>query len=254
MFKNLAKKLGIYQYLRYSRIYHNILKFKSPQYIGALEADLAFYREALGDGVNVIFDVGANHGDKAWAFTQISDLVVCFEPDKTCFEALRKRYRKRRDIFLENVALGEEVGTGIFFVEEEGSAFNTLNEKERDWIITEQKKSIREVLVPVSTLDRMIEKYGCPDFIKIDVEGAEEQVFKGLNRFIPIICFEANLPRFQLETLKIIDRFSSHESTRFNLRLDDNFVFETHKRSEDILSTLMKNREVSFDVFVFCEK
>lgn len=254
MFKYLAKKLGIYYSLRYSKVYHKILKFKNPRYISALEADLAFYRGALGDNIKIIFDVGANHGDKAWAFTQISDLVVCFEPDKTCFEALCKRYRQRCDIFLENTALGEEVGTGIFFIEEEGSAFNTLNAKERDWIIAEKGKSIREETVPVSTVDMMIEKYGCPDFIKIDVEGAEEQVFKGLSKFIPIICFEANLPRFQRETLRIIDRFSLNESTRFNLRLDDHFVFEEHKQSEDILGTIMKNQEVSFDIFIFCEK
>ena len=76
----------------------------------------------------------------------------------------------------------------------------------------------------------------------------------GLNSFIPVICFEANLPRFREETLSIIDRFSHDDTTRFNLRLEDNFVFSTHKESEEIISVLNRNEEVSYDVFVFCEK
>jgi len=252
--KTLIKKLGVYHAVRYSKIYHRILKYKNPSYIQDLDADLAFYRNALGDSLGLIFDVGANHGDKAWAFAQIAKTVVCFEPDKTSFEALRARYGRVKSVSLENYALGEKPGLGTFFIEEEGSAYNTLNEKERDWIVAELKQNIREVSVPISTLDIMIEKYGIPEFLKIDVEGGESQVFMGLNSFIPVICFEANLPRFREETLSIIDRFSHDDTTRFNLRLEDNFVFSTHKASEEIISVLNRNEEVSYDVFVFCEK
>jgi hypothetical protein len=148
--KTLSKQLGVYHAVRYSKIYHRILKYKNPAYIQDLDADLAFYRNALGDSLGLVFDVGANHGDKTWAFRQIAKKVVCFEPDKT--------------------------------------------------------------------------------------------------------CFEANLPRFREETISIIDRFSHDRATRFNLRLEDDFVFSTHKISEDIISVLNRDEEVSYDVFVFCEK
>ena len=252
--KTLVKKLGVYHAVRYSKIYHRILKHKNPSYIQDLDADLAFYRNTLGDSLGLVFDVGANHGDKAWAFAQIAKKVVCFEPDKTSFEALRARYGQVKSVSLESYALGEKPGLGTFFVEEEGSAYNTLNKKERDWIVTELKKNIREVSVPISTLDIMIEKYGIPDFLKIDVEGGEVQVFMGLNSFIPVICFEANLPRFRKETLRIIDRFSNDNATRFNLRLNDDFLFSTHKVAEEIISVLNKNEEVSYDIFIFSEK
>ena len=39
--------------------------------------------------------------------------------------------------------------------------------------------------VPVDTLDNMIEKYGTPKFIKIDVEGYEYEVLQGLTKKVP---------------------------------------------------------------------
>ena len=249
--KILSKQLGVYHYVRYSKIYHKILEYKNPTYIKDLDTDLAFYRNVLGDSLGLVFDVGANRGDKTWAFRQIAKKVVCFEPDKTCFETLSARYGRAKSISLENYALGEMAGTETFFVEEEGSAYNTLNKKERDWLVAERKQNIREVSVPVSTLDIMIEKYGNPDFLKIDVEGGEVMVFKGLNSFIPVICFEANLPRFREETISIIDGFSHDREAKFNLRLEDDFVFSSHRGSEDIISVLNRDEELSFDVFVF---
>lgn len=252
--KILLKQFGLYHFFKYSRIYHEILKYKNPSYIRALDSDLAFYKTALGVSLDLIFDVGANHGDKAWAFKQIAQKVVCFEPDKTCFEALSKRYSAKKGMYLEHCALGARLGVGTLFVEEEGSAYNTLNKKERDWILTERNQNIKEVAVPISTLDIMIEKYGCPDFVKIDVEGGEEEVFRGLSNSIPIICFEANLPRFRDETLRILGRFSQNDSTRFNLRLEDDFLFSEPKKAMDIISVLNENEEVSYDIFVFRNK
>ena len=250
-FKLLAHWLGLYNSIRYSNFYFRILKYKNPNYINALYEDLAFYRAALGDSLDLVFDVGANHGDKTWAFRQISKKVVSIEPDKTCFVALRSRYGLDNDICLENVALGERNGVGTFFVEEDGSAYNTLNEKERDWLLSMNKQNIREVSVPVLTLDYMIVKYGTPNFLKIDVEGGELSVFNGLTHFVPIICFEANLPRFREETLRIIDRFRLNNVARFNLRLKNDFVFSSHQTAEEIIGILSRNDEVSYDIFIF---
>ena len=152
---------------------------------------------------------------------------------------------------MENVALGQRNGVGTFFVEEDGSAYNTLNEKERDWLLSMNKQNIREVSVPVSTLDYMIVKYGTPNFLKIDVEGGELSVFNGLTHFVPIICFEANLPRFRQETLRIIDRFRLNNVARFNLRKENDFVFSSHQTAEEIIGILSRNDEVSYDIFIF---
>jgi FkbM family methyltransferase len=249
--KLLLNYFGLYYAFRYSKIYFKILKLKNPGYIQALNDDLFFYQSALENSPKIIFDVGANHGDKAWCFCQIAEKVICFEPDNTCYVALSARYRHDDSVFLENVALGSSVGTEVFFVEEEGSAYNTLNTKERDWIISERKRNITEVSVTVSTLDSMIKKYGAPDFIKIDVEGGELSVLNGLSSQIPVICFEANLPRFLDETVSIIERFSYDKNNLFNIRLGDEFLFTTKRSADEIMRILSKNEEISYDIFIY---
>lgn len=249
--KSLSQRIGVYNTIRYSKIYYWILKYKNPAYIQALNEDLTFYRGVLGNSIGLVFDVGANHGDKTWAFRQMAKKVVSIEPDKTCFTALRARYRWDKSVCLENIALGDRAGVGTFFVEEGGSAYNTLNEKERDWLVSTRKRNIRKILVPMSTLDNMIEKYGTPDFLKIDVEGGELSVFNGLSYPVAVICFEANLPRFREESLCIIERFRSNTTTRFNLRLENDFVFSSHQTAEEIIGILSRNEEVSYDIFIF---
>jgi len=254
VFKSLSWRFGVYNAIRYSKTYYRILKYKNPGYIKALDDDLVFYRRALGDSLNLVFDVGANHGDKTWAFRRLAKRVVSIEPDETCFAALRTRYRRDKGVCLENVALGERPGVGAFFIEENGSAYNTLSEKERDWLVSVRKQNIRKVPVPVATLDNMIAKYGTPDFLKIDVEGGELAVLNGLGSPVPVICFEANLPRFREESLCIVKRFRSDKTARFNLRLENNFVFPSHQPAEEIVNILSRNEEVSYDIFVFTVK
>jgi uncharacterized membrane protein len=45
-------------------------------------------------------------------------------------------------------------------------------------------------VVPVTTLNDLIERYGHPDFVKIDVEGCEADVLKGLSSRVPLISLE----------------------------------------------------------------
>ena len=47
-----------------------------------------------------------------------------------------------------------------------------------------------QITVPVITLDSLIAKYGRPAFCKIDVEGFELEVLRGLHQPIPGISFE----------------------------------------------------------------
>jgi hypothetical protein len=46
--------------------------------------------------------------------------------------------------------------------------------------------------VNVATLDSLIDEFGVPDYAKIDVEGFDLEVLRGLSRPIPLLSFEYN--------------------------------------------------------------
>ncbi len=65
------------------------------------------------------------------------------------------------------------------------------------------------------TLDRLIEEYGNPDLIKIDVEGYEYFVLKGLTKKSGMIMFEWTVEDFNSKVLPCIERLQSLGYTKF---------------------------------------
>jgi hypothetical protein len=51
----------------------------------------------------------------------------------------------------------------------------------------------------------LIRSYGRPFYIKIDVEGHEASVLKGMQSVIPFVSFEVNLPQFRPEALQCVE-------------------------------------------------
>jgi len=56
----------------------------------------------------------------------------------------------------------------------------------------QQKESIELI-----TLDKLIDQYGIPKFIKIDVEGFEPEVLRGLTKRVPYLSFEYQVPELK---------------------------------------------------------
>jgi len=72
-----------------------------------------------------------------------------------------------------------------------------------------------KVTVPMMRLDDLIEKYGVPAFIKIDVEGAEAAVLAGLSQPIDLIAFEY-IPAMPSVANDAIAKLASIGDYRFN--------------------------------------
>jgi hypothetical protein len=58
----------------------------------------------------------------------------------------------------------------------------------------------------MTTLDNLIREYGTPFLIKIDVEGYELEVLKGLSQPIKMISFEFTVPEKSNIIIECIDR------------------------------------------------
>ena len=244
-------RLGVYDQLRYSRLYEAILRYRNPGYIAHLRADLAFYSHLFNHRrLRIIVDVGANVGDKAAVFAQLADRVICIEPDPRALAALRTRFRKCPRIHILAQAMGATSGRFDLLRQADASAYNSLSSKHAQ---LHQIDEARRVSVDVRTVDSVIAKYGVPDFLKVDVEGFETEVFAGLTQSIPLLCFEANLPEFQEETLTVIGRLQSIQPYyRFNAVTNDNsrtWAFPTWETADGIRNHVLSTRQGSMDIY-----
>ena len=65
-------------------------------------------------------------------------------------------------------------------------------------------------------MDSLIKKYGRPEYLKIDVEGNEYNVLKGLSCGVPLVSLEI-CPETMSSTQNCINYLSSIIDMRFNL-------------------------------------
>jgi hypothetical protein len=115
----------------------------------------------------------------------------------------------------------------------------------------------RSVTVPVTTLDSLIALHGEPAFCKIDVEGFEREVLKGLSRPLARLSFEFHA-EFIGEALACLERLRELGMYRFNFTQENRPVFESTKTlneveiSERLLSLPFSS--LQGDVHAFREK
>jgi FkbM family methyltransferase len=143
---------------------------------------------------SLCFDIGANIGNRVGIFLNLGAKVVAVEPQKKCQEELIRKFGNR--IVLIKKGLGSKEGTAEFF---ESNA-HTLSSFSLDWINSVKRNRFKEYTwqssgqIELTTLDSMILTYGNPDFVKIDVEGYESEVLKGLTKELKCLSFEYTVP------------------------------------------------------------
>jgi hypothetical protein len=77
------------------------------------------------------------------------------------------------------------------------------------------------------TLDQAIDRYGLPQFCKIDVEGWEMEVLRGLSRAIPFITIEYHLNEGGIrKTLDCVDYLSRFGELSINVTLGEEAGFQ----------------------------
>ena len=170
----LARKTGILGVLeRTSR------RMASGRYEEKL-SKILFLHICPGD---VVWDVGANHGYYTTKFADAvgeSGVVVAFEPAHDTFESLTNSVGIRKNVRLENSALGDSDGTAELYVSAgEGCEYDVCHLAPVK--NTERVKSVSEVNVVKGDSYRSAHPDLAPNRIKIDVEGFEYEVLLGLS-------------------------------------------------------------------------
>jgi FkbM family methyltransferase len=156
---------------------------------------------------SLYFDVGANLGNRIEPVLHIGGKVIAIEPQDVCYKFLVRKFGKK--ITLIKKGLADKVGTREFFV----SNVHVTSSFSPEWIESVKKSGrfkkrewSKKVLMEMTTLDALIKEYGTPDFIKIDVEGFELEVLKGLSHPVPAISFEYTVPELTDRLVECIQR------------------------------------------------
>ena len=177
-----------------------------------------FYREFLGPG-DVGFDVGAHAGNRVRAWRALGARVVAVEPQPDFVRLLRLFFGRDREVTIVAKALGAEPGTARMGI---STATPTVSSMAPGWIETvATDRSFaavrwdRSVEVAVTTLDDLIAAHGEPAFCKIDVEGFEADVLRGLTRPLRALSFEY-LPMAHDAALAVLDLVERSGDYRYN--------------------------------------
>ena len=152
---------------------------------GCIEPDLtAVVLRKLERGMTFV-DVGAHAGYYASAAKQLvgpEGVVVAFEPGRQAFSLLSRNMSHECKDRLENMAVGASNGTAV--LRDFGprhSALNTLKAQARVPPRERQHLSANSYEVPCVRLDDYLARHQLrPDFIKIDAEGSELDVLRGM--------------------------------------------------------------------------
>lgn len=187
----------------------------------------SFYKSFIHPNY-LCFDIGANIGERTSIFRELGAKVITVEPQKKCVEILTEKFRNDSLVTIIPKAVGSKVEEGELFICNEYDECSTLSQEfvktysevsKLNWTVKEK--------VQITTLDELCNECGIPDFCKIDVEGFESEVFKGLTKSIPIICFEFNqhLIHDTLKSLERIQELGNYECNyleyeKMNLKLD----------------------------------
>ncbi len=143
---------------------------------------------------DLVFDAGAHVGDRVGSFRRLGARVVAVEPQPQLVRTLKLLYGRDRDVIIEPVAIGRESGTVTLRLNIDNPTISTASdafvraaEGAPGW---ENEAWTETIEVPLTTLDALIERYGRPAFIKIDVEGFEVEALAGLSRAVKALSFE----------------------------------------------------------------
>jgi len=158
----------------------------------------------------IVFDIGANkgwetddrnlcsyHTKRPWVENYT---VVCVEPTPELYDELCEKY-KDQDVHVVHAAVTDDDGPTVdFWVSASHTASTCSKERvaagcsAQEWNANPDlpydahlydPATTKQMIVPTTRIDTLVEKYGRPSFIKVDVEGYE---YKVLNTFKENYC------------------------------------------------------------------
>ena len=176
------------------------------------------HRRFVNQG-DLVFDVGAHVGDRIASFRRIGAKVVAVEPQPALANTIGFFYARDWSVVIERKAVGRQTGEVRLMINTDNptvsTASNAFIHAAKDAPGWQGQQWDRSIRVLMTTLDELIAAHGLPAFIKIDVEGYEEEALMGLTQPVAALSFE--FTTIQREVARAcIDRCVALGMTRFN--------------------------------------
>ncbi len=204
-----------------------------------------FYRPIINSG-DLCFDIGAHTGIQSAVWEKLGALVVAVEPNPLFYKKLVRRFKNRPSIHVLDLAISDQEEETTMFLSSIAPTVSTLADDEWQEEIKNRSSFSFEwdqpMKVQTTTIDQLIEKYGVPHLIKLDIESFESRALRGLHHPINWISFEyfSYLPTDSLQCIKEITRLGNY---MFNYSTGEKFwwTLDTWLTPTEII-TWIKNR------------
>jgi FkbM family methyltransferase len=183
----------------------------------------AMYSRFLKTG-DLAFDVGSHVGDRTGSFLRLGAKVIAVEPQPALGNVLKLFYGRNPKFELVRAAVGSREGEIELKLNTRNPTVATASDdfiKSADaapgW---EGQRWDDKIKVPMTTLDALIRRYGKPAFVKIDVEGFEDEVLAGMSQ--PLAALSIEFTTIQRNVaLQAIRRLAAVAPYRFNAALGE---------------------------------
>ena len=172
----------------------------------------------------MFFDIGSNIGN--WSLANINNCnkIISIEASPITFNKLVINCKNDKIILL-NYAVCNNNGADIKFYQAQSDTISTIN---KDWLTSGisrfNNSKYTEITCKTITIYNLIEKYGIPNLIKIDVVGGEYECISSLTKKVDLLCFEWASELNDI-TFRCLDYLLNLGFLHFNLQFEDNYTF-----------------------------
>ncbi len=157
-----------------------------------------FFKKKFQKNINVMIDVGAHHGETIKLFNKEFNInsIISFEPNIKSYNKLLKKNYNLQNLITYNLALGEEKKIISFndHYESQSSTIIQINKESKYYKkkmfflnpFQNKNKKINVINIKMDRLDNILKESKLTeiDILKIDTEGYDFNVIKGLGDLI----------------------------------------------------------------------
>ncbi len=159
---------------------------------------LGYFKRNIKDQLKCCIDVGAHHGETIKSFNKVFKIekIIAFEPSQENFKILSEKNKNIKNLEIYNIGLGEKKEILNFkqHVESQSSTLTKINYQSNYYkrknfylnFFNKDKIQFYDSKVKIDRLDNILNslKIHYVDILKIDTEGYDFKVIKGLGEYI----------------------------------------------------------------------